>query len=527
MLGIMRKYKQSVIIKIVFSIIVLSFVGTIFLIWGKGEEGLESSGYAVKVNGEKLPYDEYLKNYEQAKSSIQQIYGQPVTPELEKLLNLRKSTLDNMINRALIRQEAKKMGIKVSNDELVAAIDKMPYFQKDGVFDKKIYEQLLKTNHLTPSTFEEGIREDLMISKAGKSVADKIILTDQDLLLYFKKTNDKIDLQYVSFSPAEVRSSVTATDQELTSYLQQHEKEFKTREEIKLAYVLLSPAKLLPKISVSDAEIQEYYQKNIDRYQGNGGILPFEQVKDQAKGDALTFKAAKQSYETVAIALNKNLATNDLAATARMLDVPVNETDLFTLQTPPAALAGESALIQKAFATKQGELGGPVETAKGVYLFKVTARNPSVVSPLAKVRTEVEKKVLDQKSFELARKKAEEALQKMRSGQFSAALQTTGSFTYASEGKIPQIGTSKDAMEAAIQLTTAAPVAAVPFNINGRWYAISLKQRIEADKAGFLTEKEKIRATLLPKKQQEAQQAWLKGLRDKAKIVINPALNTD
>jgi peptidyl-prolyl cis-trans isomerase D len=224
MLGIMRKYKQSVVIKIVFSIIVLSFVGTIFLIWGKGEEGLDSSGYAVKVNGEKIPYDEYLKNYEQAKSSIQQIYGQPVTPELEKLLNLRKSTLDNMISRVLIRQEAKKMGIKVSNDELVAAIDKMPYFQKDGVFDKNIYQQLLKTNHLTPSAFENGIREDLMISKAGKSVADKVTLTDQDLLLYFRKTNDKIDLQYVSYSPAEVRSSVTATDQELTSYLQQHER---------------------------------------------------------------------------------------------------------------------------------------------------------------------------------------------------------------------------------------------------------------------------------------------------------------
>jgi peptidyl-prolyl cis-trans isomerase D len=250
-------------------------------------------------------------------------------------------------------------------------------------------------------------------------------------------------------------------------------------------------------------------------------------VKEQVKGDALTFKAAKQAYEKVAMALNKNLAANDLAAAASMLDVPVLETPLFTVKTPPASLAGESEVIKKAFLTKQGELGGPVETSKGVYLFKVSLRNPSNVPPLSKVRGEVEKRVLNQKAYDLARKTAEEALEKMRANQFSGALQATGFFTYSAEGKIPQIGTSKDAMEAAIELTPKTPVAAAPINITGRWYAIRLKQRIEADRGGFITEKEKIREVLLPKKQQEAQDAWLKGLRDKAKIVITPALMTD
>ncbi|MHC1698560.1 MAG: SurA N-terminal domain-containing protein [Geobacteraceae bacterium] len=527
MLGIMRKYKQSIIIKIVFSVIVLSFVGTIFLIWGKGEEGLNSSSYAVKVNGEKISYDEYVKNYERAKDSLQQIYGQPVTPEIEKLLNLRKSTLDNMISSALIRQEAKRMGIKVSDDELVDAIAKMPYFQKDGAFDKNLYDQVLKMNHVTTTNFENSVRQDIAIAKAGKSVADKVTLSEQDLLEYFKKTNDKVELQYVSFSPTEVRGSVTATEQELTAYLQQHEKEFKTKEEIKLDYLLLNPAKLMPTLTISSGEVQTYYQKNIDRYQGKGGILPFAEVKERAKEDALKFKAAKQAYETVAVALNKNLAAGDLAGAARMLGVPVAGTELFTLQSPPAVFAGETEVIKKAFATKQGELGGPVETSKGVYLFKVTQRNPSVVPPLSKVKGDVEKKVLDQKSVELARKKADEALQKMRSNQYTGSLQTTGSFTYASDGKIPQIGVSKDAMESAFQLKPAGPVAAAPFTVNGRWYAVRLKQRIEADRGGFIPEKEKIRATLLPKKQQEAQEAWLKGLRDKAKIVINPALAND
>ena len=52
MLGIMRKYKQSIVIKVVFGIIVLSFIGTIFLVWGKGGSGEgRSLGFAAKVEG--------------------------------------------------------------------------------------------------------------------------------------------------------------------------------------------------------------------------------------------------------------------------------------------------------------------------------------------------------------------------------------------------------------------------------------------------------------------------------------------
>ena len=54
MLGIMRKYKQSILIKLVFGVIVLSFIGTIFLVWGRGEEGVKSSDSAARVNGTKI-----------------------------------------------------------------------------------------------------------------------------------------------------------------------------------------------------------------------------------------------------------------------------------------------------------------------------------------------------------------------------------------------------------------------------------------------------------------------------------------
>jgi peptidyl-prolyl cis-trans isomerase D len=79
-------------------------------------------------------------------------------------------------------------------------------------------------------------------------------------------------------------------------------------------------------------------------------------------------------------------------------------------------------------------------------------------------------------------------------------------------------------MEAAFKLTSSSPVAPTPFKIGNRWYAIRLKTRSEAPRAEFDKIKEQIKQKILPKKQEEALAAWVKDLKSKAKIEINPIL---
>ena len=126
MLGIMRKYKQSIVIKGVFAIIVLSFVGTIFLIWGKGDEEMGSSEYAVKVGSTVISYNDFQKTFSNLRTSYQNIYGKAMTPELEKMIGLKNIALDRLINSTLVRNEAKQMGLKVSDAEVINAISSIP-----------------------------------------------------------------------------------------------------------------------------------------------------------------------------------------------------------------------------------------------------------------------------------------------------------------------------------------------------------------------------------------------------------------
>jgi peptidyl-prolyl cis-trans isomerase D len=523
MLDLMRRKKQTIVIKVVFVVIVLSFVGTMFLVWGKGSDGGgRSLGYAAKVDGSRISLEEYQSSYQRIRTIYQQIYGQSLSSEMEKVLGLKKVALDNLIDNLLVMKEAKSMGIKATDDEVAKSIEAVPSFQKEGHFDFNLYQQLLRSTRITAKDFEEGQKEELIIKKARQTIRDKVTVSDEDALAQYRKENDKIDLEYVSFTPSDVIGEVKLTEADLNDYLQKNQDAFKTPEKVALSYVLLDPASQSAGLTLTEDEIQTFYQKNIDRWQGKDGILPLAEVKDKVKAAALKQKAAKQAYELAADTLFKNIKSGDLGLVAGQLKLKVQETPLFSANAPVPALAGEAAVIKKALELKQGELGGPVETAKGIYILKAKERKPSVVPPLAEIKAAVEQKAKEAKAVELARIKAEDAAKQL-AAKASLKTKTTGSFGFSAKGDVPVIGAASELMEAVFKLA-AGQAPATPFKLGNRWYAVRVKSRTEAPKAEFDKTREQIKQKMLPRKQDEAVEKWIKELRAKAKIEINQTL---
>jgi peptidyl-prolyl cis-trans isomerase D len=324
-----------------------------------------------------------------------------------------------------------------------------------------------------------------------------------------------------------VTAGLTLSRQELEGYLQNHQAEFRTPERVSISYLLIDPRKVAAGLTVSSEEAESFYQKNIDRYQGKGGILPYAEVQARAKADALQLKAVKQAYEMAADAINKHQKDADPNAMAKALGLPLLTTPLFTAKEQPVQLAGETEVLTKAFFLQPGQLGGPVETKKGVYILALKERQPATVPPLAAIKVGVERGAAVEKAQQLARKKAEEAQATLAKGTGALKLQETGLFGYANSGVIPKIGKAPAIMETAFSLTTASPAPPTPFKIGERWYAVRLKGRTEANTADFQKLKEQLKQQMLPQKREEALRSWLEGLKKKAKIEINPTLTAE
>lgn len=525
MLDLMRKKKESIIIKAVFVIIVLSFIGTIFLVWGKGEDGIGRSGgnYAAKVGRTTISLEQYQNSYNNLRNIYQQVFGQAggLTPELEKQLNIRQIALDRLIDSVLLTKAAKELGVSVGKDEVAAAIAAMPAFQQNGQFSLPLYQQTLKVSRITPNDFEEGQKNELTILKTRKAIMDKAQVSDDEVKAQYHKERDRIELSYASFAPGDLAAEVKPTEAELEDHLKKNADKFKSPDKVAIAYILLDPSSLAASQTISNEELEKHFKLRQERWYGK----ELKEVREQVLADAKRNKAAKALYEKAADTLFQNIKSGDLSMIAGKLGAKPVETALFTAAAPPQNLAGESALIKKALDAKSGELGGPIETTKGIYIFKVKEKKPAELLPLAQVRSTVEQQVRAIKAAELAKTKAIAAQKQLGTTNLSGLkLQTTPAFGYNAKGELPGIGNSVPLMEAVFKLSAAGAAPAEPFAIGSRWYAVRLKNRVSAPDTDFAAQKDAIKARLLPAKQEETLINWLKERRAAAKIVINQAL---
>lgn len=101
--------------------------------------------------------------------------------------------------RLLLLKEAKKQKIRVSDAAVVETIQKSPLFQRNGQFDRGIYERIVRhplgTN---PRAFEEDIRRSLTIGKLVDKVFEKAVVTPEELKREFEKQGESIQVSFLA-----------------------------------------------------------------------------------------------------------------------------------------------------------------------------------------------------------------------------------------------------------------------------------------------------------------------------------------
>ena len=153
MLNLMRKHAKNWLVKILLAMVIVVFI----FYFGSTRWREKSEAIAI-IDGKVIPYVEFRKKYQNLVDAYRQQYKGALTEEMLKSLNLKEQAYDSIINQAVIMQKAKDLGIEVSEEEIRGSILSTPAFQRDGVFDERIYNQVLHQNKMTPADFEDGQR---------------------------------------------------------------------------------------------------------------------------------------------------------------------------------------------------------------------------------------------------------------------------------------------------------------------------------------------------------------------------------
>ncbi|SMC09810.1 peptidylprolyl isomerase [Nitratiruptor tergarcus] len=292
MISWMQKHKKYLVITIWISTI--AFVGAGFVGWGAYKYG-SSGDTMVEVGDTKITIKEFQNKYSQLYNYYNKLLGGNLDQQKAKEMGIDKAAFDALIKEALLINYAKDHGLMVTDEEVAKKIASMQVFQRDGHFEKELYINVLKQNHMRPKDFEQSIKKELLLEKIKAVFKPKLLPLEFDTASAALFMGDKI--AYKPLTSNDI--NISYTQKELKNYYNEHKDNYQTPTHYKLAVVEVTPQD----VTIDDTKLQEYYQAHRIQYKDSSGkIMKFEDAKPLVERDyklKLAKKEALKKYITL------------------------------------------------------------------------------------------------------------------------------------------------------------------------------------------------------------------------------------
>jgi peptidyl-prolyl cis-trans isomerase D len=371
-----------------FAVIIVFILGFVYFS-GTNTGSSDASGQVVaRIGGDSISAAEFDRRYRSELDRQQAQYQGKLSPELIRALDMPRQVLDSMIDRVLRLEAARRLSLKVSDEEVAAAVISFPELQENGHFiGNEKYERFLRANGYTPERFEEDVREGLLLQKYSTLVKASVLVPDKDLQREFSNRNDKASIEYVKIPAGKLETVAPASDADLKSYLEKHKDRYQTAVQRRTKYLVVDRGRVHAQIKIPDPELKADYDRRKASFQ-----MP-EQVAashilikvDPDKGPAAD-AAAKQKAEALFARASKG---EDFAKLAN------ENTDDPSGKGSGGQLApfGRGQMVpefeQAAFDMKPGEIRGPIKTQFGYHIIKVLSKLPAHIRSFEEVKGQI------------------------------------------------------------------------------------------------------------------------------------------
>ena len=138
----------------------------VFVIWGFERYGNSTGGSAAVVNDHTITLSQFRNTLQQKVDEYARYMGGSVDERMQG--QLKEMVINQLVGMELVSEQARKMGLDVTDGEVADQIQNIPGLQKNGRFDREYYEGLLEYRHMSPAQFESEMRDDLLRMKTDR-----------------------------------------------------------------------------------------------------------------------------------------------------------------------------------------------------------------------------------------------------------------------------------------------------------------------------------------------------------------------
>lgn len=439
MLDLMRRKRRG--LKFILWIVIFGLgIGMLLLfvdVGGRSGDTFVSTSQAVaSVDGWEISVMQFRNTYYNFYDSYRRYYNlDGSNMGLLKMLRIDKMALDKLIKDSIVQREARRMGLEVSQPEVVDALRKIPSLNENGRFiGRARLEQLLRANNSSLPEFEASLVGELLSQKVRGLITDGIDISEEDVRKEFLESSQRVTIEYVTFKPEDNLNDVVVVESELQPFYEKNKEQYRIGEQRRIKYLQVNSSDLRSKVSVSEEEIRDAYNAEGDHDEVRARHIllkvedPAKEVEVRTKAEAILAEA-RQGKDFAELAKKYS---QDTANATSGGDLGFFKPEQMVKEFSDAALSLEP-----------GKISDLVKTQYGFHIIKVEEKR---VQTFEDKRTQLEFQLKGQKADELARVKADEAAATLKVSRdinkvaTELGLQVRESGFFRMEGTIPGLG---------------------------------------------------------------------------------------
>lgn len=357
----------------------LALVGIEGYFSGGNKGGIAKTVNDLEISNTEL--ENQIKNYKD--QFLQMVQGD------ESLLNqsyIEKFALDGLIDRALLIQQAEKLGIALSDAQIEQMIAQQPSLQLNGQFDQKTYENYLRSVGMTNQSLINNIRQDHGLNMLVSAITNNSLVNPLDIQQISNLQSEQRSLFLSSIKLDDYKKGIKVTDQEINDYYNKHSNQFKQFATVDVDYVVVTPEmSVKANTDITDADLKQAYDEFVAKQQKDAKVdVKHILILTENRTAAAAEKLANDVYAKI----QQGMSFAD--AVAQYSEDPGSKSVAGVVDGYAAGVFGDT--FDQAVIASKGGVSKPIQTEFGYHIIQAnTAATavPSFESEKARLTAEV------------------------------------------------------------------------------------------------------------------------------------------
>lgn len=392
---------------ILLAVVAAFIIGFVYVDMGLGgaqQQKDNNRSYAARVNGESVSFNDYNRALYFAEENYRRMYGQQFTPEMAEAMGLNRQVLNSLVDQRLLLQQAAKLHLNATPEEVRRKILEIPVLSPNGKFvGQELYARYVgQMGYANPADFEDEVAREITLEKMESALANSVVVSPKVAEVQLQRSSENAKIRYIVYSASNEAAAVTVTPADVEAYYRANQAKYSHGEQRELKYLLADAARMRSQIAPTEAQVRARYDATKEDFKsaGSAHILHIL-IKVDPNAPPQVDAAAKAK----ATALVQQLRSGaDFAKLAKE-----------NSQDPSSAgNGGDMGWIDKgatvepfdqaAFSIPLNTISDPIRSQEyGYHIIKVLERRDAGYKPYELVRSQVESQLANQMATDQAR----------------------------------------------------------------------------------------------------------------------------